>query len=310
MLRLSRTSVTVSGGADFSRDLRFSETQTNGVNYAPAEFRGSEPTMSISVSHSGFNAGITLADIDLGFLSEFLGDAEVGKATFAYVVDNRGRVLASSAKGPEIGKDLSKLPQVAAVMTPDGQPLASGTDAEGHSVLTAASSVPKLGWYVFFEQPTSQALAPIRDQLLRVALLIALGLAVAILAGTVLARRMLTPITALSAGARRLGAGDFSQRIDVHTSRMSWRNSPTPSTAWPANSQRPIRCSRPRSRCAPATSRNPSTSSRCSRKSAARSPPRSISTRCCRRWRRARSKSRTPMRFSFTAMTRRAANST
>src|SRR6202012_3701132 len=192
LLRLSRTSVTLSGGADFSRDLRFTENQTN--------------------------AGITLADIDLGFLSEFLGDAEVGKATFAYVVDNRGRVLASSAKGPEIGKDLSALPQVAAVMTPGGQPLASGNYADGRSVLTAASSVPKLGWHVFFEQPTSQALAPIRDQLLRVALLIALGLAVAILAGTLLARRMLIPITALRTGARRLGAGDFSHRIEVKTS--------------------------------------------------------------------------------------------
>jgi len=84
-------------------------------------------------------------------------------------------------------------------------------------VLTAASAVPKLGWIVFFEQPTSQALAPIRDQLLRGALLIGLGLLVAILAGTILARRMLVPITALRAGARRLGAGDFSHRIDVRT---------------------------------------------------------------------------------------------
>ena len=84
-------------------------------------------------------------------------------------------------------------------------------------VLTASSAVPKLGWFVFFEQPTAQALAPIRDQLLRVALLIGLGLVVAILAGTLLARRMLIPITALRAGARRLGGGDFSHRIDVRT---------------------------------------------------------------------------------------------
>ncbi len=47
--------------------------------------------------------------------------------------------------------------------------------------------------------------------------MIGLGLVVAILAGTLLARRMLIPITALRAGARRLGAGDFSHRIDVHT---------------------------------------------------------------------------------------------
>jgi class 3 adenylate cyclase/HAMP domain-containing protein len=218
LLRLSRTTILVSGGADYSRDLRFTETLTKGVNYAPAEFRGSQPQMAISVSHSGFNAGVTVAEIDLRFLSDFLGDAQVGKATFAYVVDSRGKVLASSDKGPDIGKDLSALPQVAAMLPTSGQPLASGSDAEGHSVLTAASAVPKLGWHVFFEQPTAQALAPIRDQLLRVALLIALGLAVAILAGTLLARRMLIPITALRTGARRLGDGDFNHRIDVRTS--------------------------------------------------------------------------------------------
>ena len=77
--------------------------------------------------------------------------------------------------------------------------------------------MPKLGWHVFFEQPTAQALTPIRDQLVRIALLIALGLVVAIIAGTIMARRMLVPITALRAGARRLGAGDFGHRIEVKT---------------------------------------------------------------------------------------------
>jgi class 3 adenylate cyclase/HAMP domain-containing protein len=216
-LRLSRTTILQSSGIDFSRDLRFSDTALKGVNYAPVEFRGSRPFMSISVSHSGFNAGVTVADIDLGFLFDFLGEAQVGKAAFAYVVDQRGRVLASSTKGPEAGKDISKLPQVAALTAPGGQFLDSGTDADGHGVLTAANALPKLGWFVFFEQPTAQALAPIRDQLMRVALLIGLGLIVAILAGTLLARRMLIPITALRTGARRLGAGDFSHRIDVHT---------------------------------------------------------------------------------------------
>ena len=216
-LRLSRSAIAIGTQADFSRDLRFTETLTRSVNYAPAFFRGSHPFMSISVAHSGFNAGVTVADLDLGFLNDYLGEAQVGRGTFAYVVDPRGQVLASSAKGPEIGKDLSTLPQVAALMKPDGQAPASGVDAEGHAVLTAGYAVPKLRWAVFFEQPTAQALTPIRDQLLRIALLIALGLAVAILAGTLLARRMLIPITALRSGARRLGDGDFSHRIDVHT---------------------------------------------------------------------------------------------
>jgi class 3 adenylate cyclase/HAMP domain-containing protein len=216
-LRLTRATVSVSSGADFSRDIRFTETVARGVSFAPAYFKEQHPFMSISVAHSGFNAGATVAEIDLGFLADFLGDAQVGKLAYAYVADQRGQVLASSARGPEVKKDLSKLPQVAALIGPASRDLASGSDADGRAVLTASTAVPKLGWFVLFEQPTAQALAPIRDQLVRIALLIGLGLAVAILAGTLLARRMLIPITALRAGARRLGAGDFSHRIDVRT---------------------------------------------------------------------------------------------
>lgn len=216
-LRLSRTAISTGSGADFSRDVRFSETTARGVTFAPVYFVGSRPFMSIAVSHSGFNAGVTLAEIDLRFLGDFLGDAQVGKVAYAYVVDAGGQVLASSAKGPEVARDLVSLPQVAALLKPAGREPTSGTGVDGHAVLTASNAVPKLGWFVLFEQPTAQALAPIRDQLARIALLIALGLLIAILAGTLLARRMLIPITALRAGARRLGAGDFSHRIDVHT---------------------------------------------------------------------------------------------
>ncbi|CCD92001.1 putative Adenylate/Guanylate cyclase [Bradyrhizobium sp. ORS 375] len=216
-LRVSRTSISFSSGNDLSRDLRFTDTVTYGSNFSAVTFKGAQPMMSISVAHSGFNAGVTVADIDLDFLEDFMTEAQVGKVGIAYVVDPKGQVLASSAKGPAVGQDLAKLPQVAAVLAPDGQSLASGTDSNGHAVLTAAATLPKLGWVVFFEQSTAHALAPIRDQLLRGALLIALGLAVAIFAGSLLARRMLVPITALRAGARRLGAGDFGQRIEVKT---------------------------------------------------------------------------------------------
>ncbi|MCK1733119.1 GAF domain-containing protein [Bradyrhizobium sp. 138] len=218
VLRVSRQSTTTGSNADLSRDMRFTETVARGVSYAPAWFADRTPLMSISVAHSGFNAGVTVAEIDLGFLSDFLSDAQVGKAAFAYVVDPRGRVLATSSKGPDVGKDLSKLPQVAAAIAPGHEPDTSGTDFNGHAVMSAASIVPKLGWSVLFEQPTTQALMPIRDQLVRIALLIGMGLMVAILAGTLLARRMIIPITALRDGAQLLGEGDFSHRIEVRTS--------------------------------------------------------------------------------------------
>src|SRR5947208_12380377 len=212
-LRHTRQTVTLGSDADFSR--RFTETISRGTNFAPAYFRGERPLMSIALSHADGSA--TVAEIDLDFLSEFLIDAQIGKVAFAYVTDSRGEVLATSSNGPEVGKNLSALPQVAAVSKPGGVALASGKDAKGNAVLTTSSLVPKLGWRVFFEQETAQALIPIRDQLVRIALLIGLGLVVAIIAGTIMARRMLVPITALQAGARRLGAGDFSNRLEVRT---------------------------------------------------------------------------------------------
>ncbi|MEH2531048.1 class 3 adenylate cyclase/HAMP domain-containing protein [Bradyrhizobium sp. AZCC 1588] len=215
-LRLTRQTVTLGSNADFSRDVRFTETVSRGTSFAPAYLRDQQPFMSIALSHA--DGSITIAEIDLDFLSEFLIDAQVGKVAYAYVTDAKGEVLARSSNGPEVGKNLSALPQVAAVSKPGGVAPASGTDANGDAVLTTSSLVPKLGWRVFFEQPTAQALTPIRDQLVRIALLIALGLVVAIIAGTIMARRLLVPITALQAGARRLGAGDFGHRIEVKTS--------------------------------------------------------------------------------------------
>ncbi|MGY2902547.1 adenylate/guanylate cyclase domain-containing protein [Bradyrhizobium sp. URHC0002] len=215
-LRMTRQTVTLDSNADFSRDVRLTETLSRGTSFAPAYVRGERPFTSITLPHA--DGSITIAQIDLDFLSEFLIDAQVGKVAFAYVTDARGDVLAASSTGPEVGKNLSKLPQVQAVSKPGGVAPASGKDARGNAVLTTSSLVPKLGWHVFFEQETAQALTPIRDQLVRIALLIGLGLVVAIIAGTIMARRMLVPITALQAGARRLGAGDFGHRIEVKTS--------------------------------------------------------------------------------------------
>ncbi len=216
-LRLTRSTVSIGSGEDFSRDPRFTQTVLRGVYFGSAFLRDSRPYMSIAVAHSGRDAAVTVAEIDLGFLSRFVSDAQVGKVGSAYLIDPKGKVLASSGSAEVIGKDVSGLPQVAALLKTGSEPTAAGRDLDDNAVLASARPVPRVGWYVLFEQPRSQALAPVRDLLLRIALLIALGLIVAILAGMVLARRMLVPIQALRSGAGRLGTGDFEHRIDVHT---------------------------------------------------------------------------------------------
>jgi class 3 adenylate cyclase len=60
-------------------------------------------------------------------------------------------------------------------------------------------------------------LAPLIDSLIRTAVLIAAGIVLSIIAGLLLARRIVQPIQALQQGAARIGAGALNHHIDVET---------------------------------------------------------------------------------------------
>jgi len=118
------------GKADFSRDLA-SPKRCARHQLCGASFRDGQPVMSISLSHS--TQQVTVAEIDLRFLQDFLGDTESAGWPTPIVVDSKGQVLASSSKGPDIGKDLPPCRR----SPPSTAPLCRGKNFSGHDVLTA-----------------------------------------------------------------------------------------------------------------------------------------------------------------------------
>jgi signal transduction histidine kinase len=216
-IRLTRRRVTLNSGTDYSRDPSFAETVARGVWFSPAYYRGdSEPFMTVAMAHSGRNAGVTVAEINLAFLGELINTVQAGRSGYAYVVGPLGRLLMhSDPKLTPRDADFAKLPQVEAART--AQSIVIGLDPEDRRVLTAFAPIPRMNWFAFVEQPLWQALAPVRDLLLRLAWLLVMGLIVAVIAGMILARRMIVPIRALQTGASRLGASEFSHRIEVST---------------------------------------------------------------------------------------------
>ena len=82
---------------------------------------------------------------------------------------------------------------------------------------------------MFVEQPLVEAFEGIRASILRAAVLILLGVALSVLASTLLARRMVKPIQALQAGAARIGAGELGHRIEVQDRRRARGHWPTSS---------------------------------------------------------------------------------
>ena len=214
-LRVSRFDV-ARRGADYSRDPRFTEAVARGSWWSPVSFRGDVPYVLFAMAHPGRNAGVTVAELNLKFLSEFVTTRDAGKLGYAYIVGPQGRLLASSDANWRVGTDLSGLSQVAAMIA-GTKPAAIGEDPGRHQVLVGAATIPSINLFVFFEQPLNQAISPIYGFLIRIGGLLGLSLALAVTAGVFLARHMVVPIHKLQSGARRLAASEFDHRIEVNT---------------------------------------------------------------------------------------------
>jgi len=220
-LRVSRLSMDMmASNIDRSTEPAFVEAMANRVYFGPVYFRkGSEPYLTMAVTHSGRSA-VTIAEINLKLIWDVVSQLRIGRDGYAYVVDRLGRLVGH----PDIslvlrGTDMSRLAQVAAALTPEGQN-AGTVDARnraGVSVLSAHAAIPALGWLVFVEVPTLEAQQPVIDTGLRALALLVLGLLIAGGAGALMARRLVVPIRALQRGAERIGGGELHHRLAIRT---------------------------------------------------------------------------------------------
>ena len=224
-LRVSRLGRDVVGSqADFSQEPKFLQARAGKVYFGPVYFRQeSEPHMTIAVAGSGAQAGVTVAEINLKFIWDVVSQLQVGKTGYAYVVDDRGYLIAH----PDISlvlqkRDLSAQPQVQAAhagapRADDAEATLTAPDLHGRPALTTYAAIAPVGWSVFLAQPLPEAFAPLYASLLRNAVLLLLGLGLAVLVSLFLARKVVTPIRTLQVGAAQIGAGALEHRIDIQS---------------------------------------------------------------------------------------------
>ncbi|TGD97336.1 GAF domain-containing protein [Methylobacterium nonmethylotrophicum] len=214
----------VGSGRDLSGDPRFVRAVADGLWLGPVTFRrGSEPYMTVAVAHAGRNPGVTVAEVNLKLVWDVISAIRIGDQGYAFVVTDTGRLIAH----PDLSlvlrdTDLSGLPQVRRALAARGTPADGLTseivaDMQGREVLTAHARIARVGWIVFVQSPLGEAMAPVYAALTRSLMLLGLGLLLATVAGTFLARRMVVPIRRLQEGAERLGGGDLSQRLAIRT---------------------------------------------------------------------------------------------
>ena len=225
-LRVSRLAMDVTGsGIDYSGDPQFLEAKAGKIYHGPVTFRKeSEPYMMIAIAGSGKDAGVTVVEVNLKFIWDVVSQIKIGKAGHAYVVDGAGVLIAH----PDISLVLQKttfagLDQVKAALAAPTRPneprspVSIARDLKHKRVMTAYATIAPLRWSVFVEQPLEEAFASLNASIQRTIILLVAGVILSVAASLILARRMVTPIQALQAGAARIGAGELDQRIEVRT---------------------------------------------------------------------------------------------
>ena len=214
----------VASGDDFSSDPRFAEARSGKPYFGPAYFRGeTEPYMTIAVPSGDYAVEVTAAEVTLKSIWDVVSRIRVGRVGYAYVVDSKGHLIAH----PDISlvlqkRDLSNFPQVqrgraAEKEAADDQVFTIAEGLQGGRVLAVHASIAPLDWLVIVEQPLEEIFAPLRASIIRGAIILLLGLALAVFVSVLLARRMVAPIRILQEGAARVGRGEMNHRIDIRT---------------------------------------------------------------------------------------------
>jgi len=209
-------------GADLSDRPEFVSAKAGQQYFGDVIFDAgtNRPHMTVAVPEQSPGAGVIVADVDLGSVKEAIDSAKIGPAGYAYAVDAHGELIAhpdtdlvlkhtSFADLPQVHDALAGIPA-------DGADAATiGHDKDGQEVLSAARRVGRPGWFVFVEERTSEAFAPIQSAIWRTAVLLIAFLGVAVVTSVVLARNLARPIESIQLAAARIGSGDLDQRIAV-----------------------------------------------------------------------------------------------
>jgi signal transduction histidine kinase len=207
---------------NLSSDKAFARARKGASFFSPVYFvRQSEPYMRIAVPierFAGDAVGVLIAEVNLKYIWEVISQIKVGKTGYAYVVSREGDLIAH----PDISlvlqkRSLKELGQVQAALAGAPGPFVAQPNLAGQQVFPAYAPIPDLGWAVLVERSASEAYAPLYGSMLRTALLLLLGIGLAILASFLIGRRVVRPVQVLRQGATRIGAGALNHRIDVRT---------------------------------------------------------------------------------------------
>ncbi len=225
-LRASRAALDeIGGGRDLGDAREVVSARSQGTYYSPAFFRGGTvPFMTLAMRDAGGGGEVTLAEINLKFVGDAVGQITIGHGGRVYAVDSEDNLVAHPDPSLVLRRpDLSSyeaLRRIRAELARSERPavgMFAARGLDGTDMMLSAALIPSTRWLVVAEQPRAEVLAPLYQSLVRIVWVVGAGLAAAILASYLLARRLALPILELRVGAEKIAGGDLGARIGTGT---------------------------------------------------------------------------------------------
>ena len=210
---------------DLSQSAAFQQSSQGRSYFGTAYFRDHDPYITLAVPIEPFPGefiGVLQAEVSLTDILDLVSALKLGKAGYAYVVARSGDLVAHPrARLILQRRNVGQLNQVkAAFESSPGtfKPKAMVTQSiEGQTIFSSHALIPILDWAVFIERPVEEAYEPIHASLLRTAILLLIGLGVALLATLLVRRRVVRPLETLRKGVELIRKGDLTARLNIKT---------------------------------------------------------------------------------------------
>ena len=163
--------------------------------------------------------GVLAAEVNLKFMWDLVGKIKIGDSGQAYVVDNRGRLIAFGDTSRVLrGENLSHLSEVHDFISNPNQAdkeLETGKGINGTQVVSIYVPLGTPSWAVVAELPTSEAYRAVVSNLIKTVAVVAASVGLAAGASIYLSRKITRPIIYLRDAAREIGKGNLDTHINV-----------------------------------------------------------------------------------------------
>lgn len=192
------------------------------IRYSEVYFIGQRevPAVTVIVPSPEASHGFLAAEVSLEGLSAALANESARGEGEAYLVDQRGRLLAGAGEAGSSRNLATRPPASELAKLFADQSFRTGMKIEhfgkgAESIVAAYALIPNVGWGVFWEQPGAAAYRQVTRVQRRILLGVAWAVLAAVILALILARKLNRPIKQFSAAAMEIARGHFGVRVEV-----------------------------------------------------------------------------------------------